>query len=224
MTGGQDTGGQQGDDLGWLPEEPPATPTLEQQLATEQWEEFTQLAAGDLATSATRWQAGLTAVIGAAAAGLLVVKAPDASSLPQGWRPWVLAVMVLAAATGVVGLWCSLAATAGFPASITQKRFEEKYRTVEGFRRSRMRHAASLMRWGRRAVVVSIAASIGGASLLWLAPESAPSLHVVLEDAEVCGVVESGDQGEIHLQVAGEKSPRVIAFDAIRNLSPVAAC
>lgn len=208
----------------WLPREAPPPPSNEQQHSIEQWDEFNKLAAGELATSAARWQEGLAAVVGVAAAALLVVNAPDATSLPANWRPATLAAMVVAAATGVVGLWCSLMAVAGVPVFITKEQFETKYGTVDGFRRARMRRAATQMRVARWAVIVSITTTMLGAGLLWMAPRPAAYLQVETETGVYCGTVKSGDRGQVLLEIPGEHRTHVIELAAVRDLWATDTC
>lgn len=211
-------------DGGWLPSEPPPTPTAAEVLAEEQWAEFTEMSASEVAGSATRWQEGMAALTSALAAGILIANAPDASALDPEWRAWVLLAVIVAALGGLVGLGCVLTASAGVPTTITRKQFAAKYITAEEFRRQKMRSVAWRIRVARYAVVGSILATICAAVLLWVAPGEEPMLNVQTGDGSSCGAVESADGGEIRLQVRGERNPRVIPLHDVTNLSVVGSC
>lgn len=209
----------------WSSKKPPDAPTSDEQRSEEEWESFEKLASTELDRSVSVWREGLASTVSMAVATLLVVTAPSADGLTNLWRGLVLFALVLAAVSGVVGLWKVLVAAAGVPATITRKEFEQEYESVAEFKRFRHRKIAHSMQIARRAVLVSIVATLSGAAMLWIAPYNVePSLRVQTETGSYCGSLLSADQGEIHLDIKGERDPLVIPIDAADNFWIVRSC
>ena len=211
-------------DAGRFPSEPPPAPTAAQQQSSQEWDRFSQFSLDEVTASATTWKEGLASVASSIAAGLLLIKVPDATSVEATWRVGVVVVALLATISGLVSLWWALTATAGTPSHITREEFENRYRTVDEFRRRRGSDVVARLRVARVAVILSVIATVVGAGLLWFAPDAAPRLRVQSAEGTYCGLVDSADRGEIHLAVDGERDARVVKLEDVQNMWVVTSC
>lgn len=207
-----------------LPTTPPAAPTAAQREAAMQWDAFTAVAVGEVTDSAKAMKEGLASIITTAAAGLFLVKVPDISTVDAGWKTAAVVIALVATVSGLIGIWWSLRATAGTPSHIERSDFESRYGTVDEFRRKRASDVLTRLAIARGAVVVSVFAMLLGAGVLWLAPTDGPQLSVKTADATYCGTLKSGDQGEIHLAVKGERDVHAIKLADVLNLWVSATC
>ncbi|WP_028707737.1 hypothetical protein [Propionicicella superfundia] len=209
-----------------LPDRPPAAPTAEAQRRSQDWQRLAALAEKEVPTSVDAWRGGLSGLVSTAAAGLLLIKLPDAASIDPAWRIAVVAIAVVATVAGLTSLWTALTATAGHPATISRAEFERRYESFDDFSVQRRSGSVARLAVARGAAVVSVVALLIGASLLWLAPPKAttPYLKVRTSAATVCGTVASGDHGEVRLDVAGERDPHVVRYADIQNLWVVSSC
>jgi hypothetical protein len=207
-----------------LPSIPPKAPTASEQSSAIEWDEFSRLSLDEVTKSAASWREGLASITGTAIAGLLLINLPDAADIDSSWKTAVIVIALIAAAAGLVGVWWALSATAGTPSHITRAEFEATYGTIDEFHRKRSESMVTRLRIARIAVAVNITATMLGASVMWLAPSSAPGLRVQTSTETICGVVKSGDQGELHLSVRGERDARVIKLTDVQNLWVVESC
>jgi hypothetical protein len=131
----------------------------------------------------------------------------------------------VATVAGLLSMWAALTATAGNPANITREQFEKAYSSFDDFVARRLSAAVRRLDIARVCAVISVAALLVAACLLWFAPvEQSLRVKVEVGDKTVCGTVASGDHGELRVEVSGERDARVIPYSDVRNLRVVATC
>lgn len=208
-----------------FPDEPPPAPDGDEQCCLQEWAMLSELSLREVGESAAKWKEGLLGLVTTCTSGFLLVRGVGLGEVAGAWFWAVLALWTLAAASGLLGIWCGLSATAGTPARLDYHTFVAIYRSVDELRRQHNRKVAKKLAIARAAVVVSVACTLLGALVSQAAPaEAGPKLLVKTAAGTYCGTVKSADHGEIHLVLAGERDPRIIPFAAITNLSPRASC
>lgn len=208
-----------------LPAAPPRAPTERERTAFAEWALLTETSIQEVSDSAIKWREGLLALVTTISSGLLVIRNTELTTL-HGAPFWiVLVAWSTASAAGMVGVWCSLSASAGTPTEIDYDTFERDYGSVKEFRIRQSIRIAKILRTARRAVILSLALTLIGAFSLHLSRDTTePKLLIKTTTGNFCGSVESADHGEIHLLIDGERDARVFPLADVSNLSVHSSC
>jgi len=208
--------------------EPDAAPTEHEIDRRVQFDALLAAAPAGVQKSAEKWSAGLLALIGLIMASILVKGPSTASEIAPEWH-WPLTILVaLALVSALSALWKLLAVSA--------RRFEITSRSdlfgepgqYEHKQRTAVTKDATAVKWairlGAAALVLQVVAVIVWSMTPSPAKSPAAYLSVETAGAKVCGEVLSGDKGELRVEVAGERDPRVVPWNAVTNLRVVDKC
>jgi hypothetical protein len=179
-------------------------------------------------SSAEKWRNGLSALVTLVTTGVLLTGPSVTADLTTGWRSCLTALAGSGLAVAVYGLAQCLAVEAGAPGRITYDRIASTYGTLAAFDVHLAGEASDRLRRGRRAGVAALVLLGVAAMASWWAEtkpeEPTPVVAVETGDDLVCGTLASADDGEVAVDVEGEKDPHVIPYDDIDNFRVDLAC
>lgn len=210
-----------------LPERPPLPSDTEDR---EAFDKLVDTSLDDVRAAAEKWRGGLAALVTLVTGGLLIKGPSAASDLTTGWRAAVTLLAGGGIAIAILGLWFALRAAAGVPRRQDYQKIVANYGSVRVFKVVQADKAATTLQHAQRSLIVAL--PLLGAAIIvwWWSPTKPPYPPAVVEvdlaapAAPVCGVLKSGDNGHLRIQVSGEEKPRVIPLAQIHNLRVKASC
>ena len=174
-------------------------------------------------SSADSWSKGIAALFVVVGAGAWIAGPDLIVGIDAPWRWIVLGLVLLGLIAQLFALGYLLFASAGTPTKLNLANFSASNRVRMYLTKQRALNAKRIeygRRWGLWGLVPFILAF---AIVILTAPNTA-KLVVETADGPTCGVVESADNQEIVLSVAGKAERVTIDLDEIANLKPVASC
>lgn len=186
-------------------------------------------------TSAEKWIAGVTALLGLFGISGLAIGKDSVKDLGTGWKVFAAALAIAGVVAAVIAILSGYRAAYGWP-EVIDVSDDEKLRTWFKDWTSRGKVAAERVRKSVVAAVIALTSLTAVAGVVWFAPAADPSAPKVLvkynlngdesQPSSACGSLGKATDGMIHVQVAdgGEKRTVKIQPSWTTSLAPAASC
>ena len=174
-------------------------------------------------TSADGWSKGIAALFALVGAAAWFEGPALFNSIDAPWRGITLALVLVGVALEIWGLLLLLRVSSGSPTMLALNNFSVT-NTVSDFIAKMRTDNVERIRLGRGVALTGLIAFAVAFAVLVLAQPNTTKLSVTIEGGAVCSVVESADNQQIVLKVAGKSETQTIKFADVLNLKSVPAC
>lgn len=193
---------------------------------------FAALAEGSLSAAranAESWRNGLAAFVTLVTAAAVIKGRDTTADLTIGWRIAVTVLIGSGIALSLAGLWQALAAQAGTrEGTVTLADIHSRHASVVAYQVALADAAATRLKRGRTIVAAALSCFLLGIAATWWAPEASSDpvgyVTILHDGTSNCGSLQSADNSEIQLHVAGAPNPVVVPMEKITNLLVVTHC